>query len=281
VSDKLLICTDLDRTLLPNGEAPESAAARAHFAALVQRPDVDVAYVTGRHQALVLAAIEEYRLPTPDYVLGDVGSTIYEIQSGEWRLWQEWQDEIAPCWAGYTHDRLAALFEDMELLTQQEPEKQNTFKLSYYVPETTDVDALLQDMQQRLQRNNIRASLIWSVDDLEHVGLLDLLPQNATKLHAVEFLMQRKGYAHDKTLFAGDSGNDLAVMASEVNSVLVANARADVRQQAREQAAQHGNTDHLYVARGDFLGMNGNYSAGIVEGLVHFMPWTRAWLAAD
>ena len=277
MSDKILICTDLDRTLLPNGEPPESPRARDHFARLAQRPELDIAYVTGRHKALVMDAIAEYRLPCPDYVLGDVGSTIYEIGADEWRLWDQWQAEIAPCWAGYTHDRLAALFADMEPLQQQEAEKQNTFKLSYYVPEDADVDALLEEMQQRLRQHNIRASLIWSVDDLAHVGLLDLLPENATKLHAIEFLMRQKGYAHERTLFAGDSGNDLAVMASSVNSVLVANAQADVRRQAREQADQQHNSEHLYLAQGGFLGMNGNYSAGILEGLVHFMPWTRPW----
>jgi hypothetical protein len=27
--------------------------------------------------------------------------------------------------------------------------------------------------------------------------------------------------------------------------------------------------------------MNGNYSAGILEGLVHYLPDTDAWLALD
>jgi sucrose-6F-phosphate phosphohydrolase len=277
VSDKILLCTDLDRTLLPNGEPPESPGARELFTRVAQRPDVDVAYVTGRHKALVQEAIEEFQLPTPDYVLGDVGSTIYEIKSGQWSLWQDWQDEIGPSWAGYTHDKLAMLFNDMDQLKEQEEEKQNTFKLSYYVPEKADTDALLQEMQQRLQQRGIRASLIWSIDDLEHIGLLDLLPENATKLHAIEFLIKQKGYAHDNTLFAGDSGNDLPVMASGVNSVLVANARDDVRQQAKQQAAQNNNGTRLYLAQGNFLGMNGNYSAGILEGLVHFIPSTKSW----
>ena len=34
------------------------------------------------------------------------------------------------------------------------------------------------------------------------------------------------------------------------------------------------------MAKGDFLGMNGHYSAGILEGLVHFFPGTRAWMVA-
>ena len=56
--ERLLICTDLDRTLIPNGTQPESSGARDHFATLVDRPEVTLAYVSGRHRALVKAAIE-------------------------------------------------------------------------------------------------------------------------------------------------------------------------------------------------------------------------------
>ncbi len=278
MNNRILICTDLDRTLLPNGEQAESPRARDLFTQVSQRPDVDIAYVTGRHKTLVLDAISEYKLPTPNYVLGDVGSTIYEIQSDEWQLWSDWQAEIAPSWAGFKHDQLADLFSNIEILKQQEAEKQNTFKLSYYAPIDSEVDSLISNMHEELQKNNIRASLIWSVDDIELVGLLDVLPENATKLHAIEFLMQQKGYTHSNTLFAGDSGNDLPVLASSINSVLVANARDDVRQQAIELASQNNNSKQLYLAHGNALGMNGNYSAGILEGLTHFIPKSKTWL---
>lgn len=42
------------------------------------------------------------------------------------------------------------------------------------------------------------------------------------------------------------------------------------------QAAGHG--DCLYLTQGGLLGMNGNYSAGVLEGLVHYLPHTLAWL---
>lgn len=278
MNNRILICTDLDRTLLPNGEQAESPRARELFTQVSQRPDVNIAYVTGRHKALVYDAITEFQLPTPNFVLGDVGSTIYEIKSDDWQLWPDWQTEIAPCWAGFKHDQLTELLSDIEILRQQEAAKQNTFKLSYYAPIDCDVASLSSTMQHRLQQKNIRASLIWSVDDIEHVGLLDVLPENATKLHAIEFLMQQKGYTRENTLFAGDSGNDLPVLASSVNSVLVANARDDVRQQAIEMASQNNNSKQLYLASGNFLGMNGNYSAGILEGLAHFIPKSKTWL---
>jgi hypothetical protein len=52
--------------------------------------------------------------------------------------------------------------------------------------------------------------------------------------------------------------------------VLVANAHPDVVDQARNEAQRRGTADRLYLAQGGFMGMNGNYSAGILEGIAHF-----------
>ena len=40
---QLLLCTDLDRTVLPNGPQSESQGARTLFAALAARPEVTLA----------------------------------------------------------------------------------------------------------------------------------------------------------------------------------------------------------------------------------------------
>jgi sucrose-6-phosphatase len=53
----LLICTDLDRTLIPNGEQPESPQARLLFCQLVSNSQITLAYVTGRDQVLVQEAM--------------------------------------------------------------------------------------------------------------------------------------------------------------------------------------------------------------------------------
>ena len=280
-NNRILICTDLDRTLLPNGMQPESSRARERFRHLVARPEIAIAYVTGRHRELVLAAVEEYQLPLPDYVIGDVGTNIYSIENEQWLLWDSWHQEIGISWHGLTHDALASLFTDLAALQLQEPEKQNTYKLSYYVDPTIDIMQLMMAMQQRLDQKHITASLIWSVDETTNTGLLDILPASATKRHAVEFLMNEEGYTLDNTLFAGDSGNDLPVLTSPIHSVLVANATREVREQALQMATEQGTQNALYLARGTLLGMNGNYSAGILEGCVHYLPATLAWIKEE
>ena len=277
--DRVLICTDLDRTLLPNGAQPESPGARERFRAVTARPEVELAFVSGRHRALVEAAIAEYQLPRPDYVVGDVGTSIYSVGDGDWSPWASWDAVLEQDWGHRKGADLTALFGDIEALTAQESEKQGRFKSSYYAPLTVDVERLRQQLQQRLAHQGLPSRIIWSVDDNARIGLVDILPASASKLHAVRFLMQHTGHALANTLFAGDSGNDLEVLCSDINSVLVANASDEVRAEARRLAARAGTTAALYTARGGLRDMNGNYSAGILEGLVHYLPDTDAWIA--
>lgn len=277
----VLLCSDLDRTLLPNGPQPESPEALQRLQRLAKRPELTLAYVSGRHKALLEKAIEEYDLPLPAYAIGDVGTTIYNIEDGNWRPWDSWYEAIASDWHGKTWEDLQDWFADIESLQLQEAEKQNIFKLSYYAPTDIQPDNLLNQLRQRLDAEDIRASLIWSIDDAADTGLLDILPERATKLHAIEFLMKRKGFTHKQTVFAGDSGNDLPALTSGLQAVLVKNARDDLRDTALQRVQAAGHHDSLYLAQGGLLGMNGNYSAGVLEGLVHFLPHTLDWLQGE
>lgn len=268
----LLLCTDLDRTLIPNGTEPESPDARPRFARFVSRPEVTLVYVSGRHRELVREGIAKYDLPVPDVVVADVGTNIFKVTTSDWMALADWQEEIGRDWAGIGHDRLAERLADVEILRLQEPEKQAPFKLSYYAPADIDSGALKADLAARLALLGVNAGLIWSIDEAAGVGLLDVIPAGATKYHAVGYLMRRLGHDETTTLFAGDSGNDLEVFVSPIPSVLVANGHPEVREQALRLAAANGQADRLYCARGGWSGMNGNYSAGILEGIAHFRP---------
>ena len=130
----------------------------------------------------------------------------------------------------------------------------------------------MSDMHAILVDQLICANLIWSIDELANTGLLDVLPASASKRHAIEYLMEQLDFSLANTVFAGDSGNDMAVLTSPIQSVLVANASDEVRNEARQQALNLGQNEALYFAAGNFLGMNGNYSAGILEGVAHYLP---------
>jgi sucrose-6F-phosphate phosphohydrolase len=267
-----LLCTDLDRTLLPNGERPESPEARRLFGRVAGRDDVHLAYVTGRDRRLVEEAIEQYAVPTPDWLIADVGTSLYRVQQGRWQRSAAWDAVLDRCWQHRSSEDLAPSLADLNDLTLQEPAKQGRHKLSFYHALKAPSATLRDQIQPRLLDAGIAANLIFSVDEAAGVGLLDILPAMADKLRAVRFLIEQHDYSREHTLFAGDSGNDLEILASDIPSVIVANARADVIRQARQLSSEAGTTAQLYVANGGFQGMNGNYGAGILEGLAHFHP---------
>ncbi|MGR9100907.1 MAG: HAD family hydrolase, partial [Gammaproteobacteria bacterium] len=87
---RLLLCTDMDRTVIPNGVQPEHPSARKRFAEFCRHAEVTLAYVTGRHKGLAQRAIKNYALPEPDYAITDVGTKIYRVEDGRWRELLAW-----------------------------------------------------------------------------------------------------------------------------------------------------------------------------------------------
>lgn len=278
----ILLCSDLDRTLVPNGDQEESPLARPLLRALANLPELTLAYVTGRDKTLIEGAWTDDNLPFPDFAIGDVGTTIYQLQ-GEpaapiFSEWEDWGVEISRDWWGYTHGDLADMLTDLPQLRMQEPAKQNTHKLSFYADLKTDAESLVDAVRNRLEKRNVRAMVIWSVDEQEGVGLLDILPERASKVQAVRFLMSRTGIPESRTVCSGDSGNDLDMLTSGLQAILVKNAPEGVRKEALEALSRKGLRDKLFLPKGDFYGMNGNYSAGVLEGLAHFFPEAEGWI---
>ncbi|MFO7811972.1 MAG: HAD-IIB family hydrolase [Pelovirga sp.] len=278
---RLLLCTDLDRTLIPNGTAQEDARAREMFSKLCRHPGVSLVYVTGRDRRLVLDAVKTYNLPQPDYALTDVGSTIYRIVAGEWQSFQAWKHHLSARWPEAINQRVRFLVDRISGPWLQEEAKQNSFKVSFYLPLQLDVEQIMKNIEQRLQREGIAANLIWSIDEQKNIGLLDILPDCADKRQAIRFLQQQLGFADEELVFAGDSGNDLQVINSDIRSILVANAAPAIKEAALSWAQQNNQSATLYLAGGGLLALNGNYSAGILEGVCHFQPFFRSYLMKE
>lgn len=275
----LLVCTDLDRTLIPNGSRLESAGVRARFQALAARPEVTLAYVTGRHLELVVRAMAEFQLPVPDFIIANVGTTIYQPgPAGTWQSLDEWQADIGQDWGQLQAPDLHPVLQELPQLQPQESSKQSRYKLSYYFPVARPPDELAERVRELLGKRGIGARVICSIDELRDVGLLDVIPERASKLHAIEALMHRMQVSRESVVFSGDSGNDMEVLVSAIPSVLVANASEEIKAQALELAWQAGTEKFLHIATGGFMGMNGCYGAGILEGIAHYHPHIVDWL---
>ncbi|MCF7812496.1 HAD family hydrolase [Candidatus Gracilibacteria bacterium] len=270
MTQKLLLACDMDRTVLPNGQQPISPQALARFRAFTERPEVTLAYLTGRDLGLIRKGIQEYKIPLPDLAVGDVGTTVYIRKDDHFEEDTNWACIIGKDWNGYTNESIGELLQSIPELTPQEPEKQNTFKRSYYTDENIEKQKLIRQVREILEAKNIKAAIIFSIDEQMHKGLLDILPLSATKEDALKYLCHNFGFGENETVYAGDSGNDIQPLTSGYRAILVANARDEVRREILEIGKKKEILEKIYCAQGNWENMNGNYTAGILEGLAHF-----------
>lgn len=281
-----LLCTDLDRTLVPNGEQPESPLARPVLWHLLRSHSMSLAYVSGRDLGRVLHAIDDYGLQTPDVIVADVGTSIYVPQGGGWQLHEEWHTLIGQDWNGLDSAGIGESLQAFDELETQEADRQTTFKRSYYLPRDNDSQSLAQRLESHLQGLGVKASLVFSDDPEKNIQLLDILPVHATKLEAIVHTQKMLGVDNKASLFSGDSGNDVTALASHLLSVTVRNADKATREAVQRLARDNDTLQSSYQAEGnlplaDGQLLNGNYAAGIVEGLVHFNPdWGKQLLSS-
>lgn len=277
---EFILFVELDRTLIPNGPQPESYGAREMFAKLIAQEQVSLVYVTGRHRSLAAQAIENYNLPFPDCVIADAGVSIYEIRNKEWHLLTAWSNFVAKDkdWSERTSDVVSSLCSDLHVLRKQEASKQNTYKLSYYVPLYVDYERLVVDITRRLAAQNLCARLVWSVDDPSGVGLVDIIPEHATKRNAIKFIMQQRQFEYSNTFFAGTGSSDFDILVSPITSILVANTCGSIKRSVRTVLMTENNIDSVYFAEGGYRNMNGCYSSGVIEGIHKFIPEIDSWL---
>ncbi len=259
----LVLATDLDGTLIPLDQNPQHQRDLLTLQTELQQRQAALVFVTGRHFESVQQAIVEYQLPLPQWIICDVGTSLFARQQDDSfapvsAYAQHLQQRIEATTVEVLQERLAAIA-GMRL---QEAEKQGPFKLSYY-SDAAQLDGLVKEIESQLQATAAPYRVIASVDPFNNDGLIDLLPRGVSKAHALEFWSQQQGLDPRAILFAGDSGNDVAALTAGYRSIVVGNAADAVVQQVRTAHQAQGWPDRLYVA-------NATATSGVLEGFKHY-----------
>ena len=77
-----ILASDLDGTLIPLEGEPENQADLQRLAEQLDRHGVTLVYSTGRHFASAAQAIDQFQLPQPDWLICDVGTSIFRRDDG-------------------------------------------------------------------------------------------------------------------------------------------------------------------------------------------------------
>ncbi|MCS7466529.1 HAD family hydrolase [Stieleria sp. ICT_E10.1] len=262
-----ILATDLDRTLLPNGKWDADESAITMFNELTEKHGTVVVYVTGRNLDLTEKAIKQYGVRYPDYLCGDVGTTIRRYENGDWHDdpgWVAHVNQSSPRWDANAIRNVVA---EVDGIRQQEPEHLNPFKQSYYVDHGKK-DAVLEQVDGRV-KGKFDEVIVYSFDSQDGKGLLDFLPDSATKQTALEYVAAASGVPKGEVVFCGDSGNDIFPLTAGFLGVLVRNADEQLVENVR--AAMQRNPElKAYFASGNFQGLSGYYTSGVIEGAYHY-----------
>jgi len=245
----LLVC-DLDGTLL--GDDAATARFRAAWAAAVAG-DVRLVYATGRGYESYVGLVEDGILPAPHASITSTGADIRA--TGDPGLGAEWAAAVAAVW-----QQEAALeavggfgFPVLEC---------TPLRLVLGLPEGASSDALhvrVDDMRAALTRTCAHPPEL--IISSHHDGtFLDIMPPGIDKGSAVAFIQKHFGVEDARTVVAGDSENDWAMLRLPGRKgVVVANANADLLALCRTLPAGH---NEMYYAKAAC-------AAGVIEGLRH------------
>jgi len=234
----LVLATDLDGTFLGGSD---EARERLYSWINANRDEVGLIFVTGRDPGFIRDLTRKGAVPRPDYVVGDVGTTIASFDT-DFILSPiaELEAEIAEAW-GDANSRVQAALHKVKGLTLQSTAFR--YRVSYDMdPATFDQTAL-----------DIVADM--GLDALTSADrFFDVLPKNVSKGPSLLRLLTHLGVPNDRCLVAGDTMNDLSMLNMGVPAVAVGNSEQALLEALKGQ-------DHVHFA-------NGDGAAGIAEAIL-------------
>ena len=259
-----LLAADLDGTLIPTIDTPAHRRALSDFRDAVADAggSLRIAYVTGRHLELAREGINAWSLPLPDFLMCDVGTSVYRRTGRHFEADPIFAGEMRAALGGTDAGAVRHALRGLEGLALQDEIQQSDFKASFTFP-WSQRSRISESVAAALSESRLPVDLVTSRDPKTGLGLLDVLPAGGAKDRAVLYVARLLNLAPEHVIFAGDSGNDEAALLSGVQGVLVGNASEEVRASVRATAHRLGLSDRIYLA-------SGAVAAGVLEGLAHF-----------
>lgn len=239
----------MDGTFIPLDGNEQNSADLVELQSELDCNHIALLYVTGRHHELVLDAIRSHGLPSPPWMICDVGASIYHSENGRnYDLVQEYADHLGQLVGDHDRSRIVQCLGAIANLRMQEDEKQSRYKISYYCGAAT-IDKSVTAIRHQLGQDKAPYRVIDSVDPFTGDGLIDLLPTGVSKAYALKWWAIHTGTDQAAITFAGDSGNDLAALTAGYCSIIVGNADESVVAEAQRAHDSAGWTDRLVIAK--------------------------------
>ena len=206
-----LFCSDLDGTLVGNPEACARFTLAWQQLSANKRPLL--CYATGRLVDDVLRLLEEEGLFLPDYIIGGVGTQLYDVKKGQ--MVSEFHDRFED---GWDPELIQKIVTAQAGILPQPPVFTHLYKSSWFWPGATRLQ--LEELSGHLAAAGLKTTLVFSSQ-----RDLDVLPGAADKGRALSWLCERLNLQQKDVVVAGDTGNDASMfLVPDVKGIVVENA---------------------------------------------------------
>jgi glucosylglycerol-phosphate synthase len=240
----LLLATDLDGTFL-GGCADDRAQL---YRMISRRSDIRLAFVTGRGLEAVLPLLGDPTIPSPEFIVCDVGATVVDGRS--LRPLEPLQATIDARWPG--EQKVAAALAGIEGLVRQDVPQER--RCSYFCDPQTLLS--LRPLLEAIAAD-LGCEVLYSAD-----RYLDFLPPGTNKGSTLTALVDLIGIPHQRVLVAGDTLNDLSMYQHAFRGVCVGESEPALLEHT-------GGLEHVHHADSPGCG-------GIMQALQHFGLVTEA-----
>jgi len=221
----VVLATDLDGTFLGGSDEERS---RLYSAIDANRDSVALVFVTGRDIPFIRQLTADGWVPTPDFVIGDVGTTI--VQGTEFETVSELEADIAARW-GEAGERVRAMLADVDWLELQPTPFR--YRVSYYY-DPARYDPSVAAMIEEAGFDCLTSASTY----------LDVLPRGVSKGPTLLRLVEHLKIDPARVLVAGDTMNDLSLFETGLKGVAVANSEPDL-------VARVKDLQNTTISRGD------------------------------
>lgn len=240
---KMILATDLDGTFL----APSGDATSHDLYKIIKdyRDSIVLIFATGRGFESILPLLEDPTLPTPDYIIADIGATILKRIHKTYVPIMPLQGDIAKKWQ--SRETILEKLSSIEGIYMQEVPQER--RCSFYY-ENADVLPRAREVAQELG-----LSVIASAEKY-----LDFLPDGVSKGTSLKHLLQSEDLPEEAVLVAGDTLNDLSLMQMGYRGCVVGNGEPTLKEIVASE-------DKVYLAKDEG-------PLGIVEA-IHFHGFSK------
>lgn len=236
-SKQMVLATDLDGTFLGGSQADRH---QLYHWIENNRDTVGLIFVSGRDPAFMLEICKSGDVPWPDFVIGDVGTTIAEVTgNGEIRPIPALEADIASRWKDSGPEVRSRLDAHPGLTLQPTDFR---YRVSYdYDPSNYHPSA---------EEKVTALGLDFLISDDR---FFDVLPKGVSKGPSLKRLVAHLNIENHRVLAAGDTLNDLSMLQCGLPAVAVGGSESALIEQVAD-------LEHVHAAQG--VG-----AAGIVEAI--------------